>query len=162
MNKYYLTLNGAAAGPYTLGQLRNMWAAGQVTLETPVCLEGAAGWSTLESMAGVLEDGPESVASSAEMGVARASAPTVREAARSGKGRGVYIVLGLLLGGLGAHNFYAGRYAVGAAQAVLTVVVAAVTLALDMAPAALLLVPIWVVLEICTVEVDGEGRKMKL
>jgi TM2 domain-containing membrane protein YozV len=30
------------------------------------------------------------------------------------KSRGVYIILGLVLGGIGAHNFYVGRYEDGA------------------------------------------------
>jgi TM2 domain-containing membrane protein YozV len=70
------------------------------------------------------------------------------------KSRGVYIALGILLGGLGIHNFYAGRYGPGAFQCVLTLCLAACSLPL------LAIVGVWVVIELFTVTTDGAGNRM--
>jgi TM2 domain-containing membrane protein YozV len=62
------------------------------------------------------------------------------------KERGTYILLGLLLGSFGAHNFYAGRRKHAIAQASLTVG----TLLYGA-----LAMWIWALLEVCTVDRDG-------
>ena len=41
----------------------------------------------------------------------------------SNKSRGVYIILGILLGTLGIHNFYAGHYRNGSIQICLTLLI---------------------------------------
>jgi TM2 domain-containing membrane protein YozV len=67
------------------------------------------------------------------------------------KSRLAYILLGIFLGGFGVHNFYADRISVGIAQLLLTVL-------LFWTIAAPLAVFVWVIVEICTVTVDGKGR----
>ncbi len=59
------------------------------------------------------------------------------------KSRTVYIILGLFLGSLGIHNFYAGRTGVAIAQLLLCWT--CVTW-------------LWALIEILTVKKDGEGR----
>lgn len=73
----------------------------------------------------------------------------------STKSRGTYIILGILLGGLGIHNFYAGRYASGAVQLVITVTLGWV------GGLGLVIVGIWILCELFGVTVDGDGNQMK-
>jgi TM2 domain-containing membrane protein YozV len=64
------------------------------------------------------------------------------------KNRTTYIVLGALLGALGAHNFYAGYRKKGAIQLAIT----ALTLGFG-TPMSW----IWAIIDICTVEKDSHG-----
>lgn len=66
------------------------------------------------------------------------------------KQRIAYILLGLFLGGLGIHNFYAGYVARGVVQLVISVV----GLLILIGP---LISGIWALIEICTVRTDSEG-----
>ena len=72
----------------------------------------------------------------------------------STKSRGTYIILGLFLGGLGIHNFYAGRYAPGAIQLI-------IMLALGWFGIGIVIVGIWVLCELFAITEDGEGRQMQ-
>ena len=72
----------------------------------------------------------------------------------SSKSRGTYIILGLFLGGLGIHNFYAGRYAPGAIQLI-------IMLALGWFGIGIVIVGIWVLCELFAITEDGEGRQMQ-
>jgi hypothetical protein len=70
------------------------------------------------------------------------------------KSRAVYIVLGLFLGGLGIHNFYAGRNGSGIAQLLITIFTF------------WLIIPIfimwlWVIIEVIVVDRDGRGQPMR-
>lgn len=70
------------------------------------------------------------------------------------KSRGVYIVLGLFFGGLGIHNFYAGRIGSGIAQLLIMIFTF------------WLIIPIfaiwlWVLIEVIAVDTDGQGRRMR-
>ncbi|MCX7013722.1 MAG: NINE protein [Candidatus Sumerlaeota bacterium] len=62
-----------------------------------------------------------------------------------------YILLGLFFGLLGIHNFYAGHTVRGVAQLLITVFTGVFIFPL-------IVVSIWVLVEICTVSRDGEGR----
>jgi TM2 domain-containing membrane protein YozV len=70
------------------------------------------------------------------------------------KSRGTYIILGLLFGCLGIHNFYAGRNSVGAFQLILFLLLFWT-----------LIVPFglvfWSVFELVTVKQDGYGKYMR-
>ncbi len=69
------------------------------------------------------------------------------------KSRAAYILLGLFLGGLGVHNFYAGYSGKGVTQLLMTIFIGWLIL-----PA--IAVMIWVIIEICTVTEDARGNKM--
>lgn len=71
---------------------------------------------------------------------------------RSVKKRVVYILLGIFLGGLGIHNFYAGYAVRGITQLLLTLLTCGL---------GALAVGIWVILELCIVSVDACGIPME-
>ena len=67
------------------------------------------------------------------------------------KSRGTFIVLGLLFGGLGIHNFYAGYYAKGLTQ--LLIVLLGSWLIVP-----LFVVGIWVIIELFQIKKDANGN----
>lgn len=76
------------------------------------------------------------------------------------KSRGVYIVLGLFLGGLGIHNFYAGRNGAGIAQLMISII--AIPLWIIVIGFFMTLgVWFWVFIEVISVDTDGYGRRMR-
>lgn len=66
------------------------------------------------------------------------------------KSRVAYILLGLFLGGLGIHNFYAGYVGRGIAQLLLTLMLGWLILPL-------LVVGLWVLIEVCVEGRDSRG-----
>lgn len=79
----------------------------------------------------------------APIGNQPASAPVNR------RNRVVYIMLGLFLGCLGIHNFYAGRNGRGATQLLITVLVGWI--------GGWVVTGIWALIDISTVTTDGNG-----
>ena len=67
----------------------------------------------------------------------------------------IYILLGLFLGSLGIHNFYAGRTGAGVAQLLITILLG------WLYGIGLLAVFIWVISELITVTEDGAGVPFK-
>jgi TM2 domain-containing membrane protein YozV len=68
------------------------------------------------------------------------------------KNRTTFIVLGVLLGPFGAHNFYAGYKGKGAAQLCITVFTLGFASPMSW---------IWAVIDVCTVSSDGKGIKFR-
>lgn len=66
------------------------------------------------------------------------------------KSRLAYILLGIFLGCLGIHNFYASRIGFGVAQLLITLFVGWLIVPI-------LVVWVWVLVEVCTVTRDGRG-----
>lgn len=83
-------------------------------------------------------------------GAAQQPVPVV---VKSAKSRGVFIILGLLLGCLGIHNFYAGYYGRGAAQLIITLV-------LGWLIVGIVITAVWALIELFTVKVDAQGNPM--
>lgn len=69
------------------------------------------------------------------------------------KSRVTFILLGIFLGGLGIHNFYAGYSGKGVAQLL-------ITLFLWWTFIAPIAVMIWYIIEVCTVDQDAYGNPM--
>ena len=65
------------------------------------------------------------------------------------KSRTAFILLGVFLGGLGVHNFYAGYSGRGIAQLLITVLSCGF---------GALVSAVWAIIEVCTVQVDATGR----
>ena len=74
----------------------------------------------------------------------------IDEHQRGAKYRGVYVLLGLFLGLLGVHNFYAGYNGRGIAQLLITLLGSWLILP-EIA------VAIWVIVEICIIKRDAQG-----
>lgn len=87
--------------------------------------------------------------------------PTTVTVSRS---RGAYIALGILFGGVGFHNFYAGHKVRGAIKLGISLVAFAVDASLrfytGFAIVALALFWLWSLIEIITVKKDGSGNAM--
>lgn len=72
---------------------------------------------------------------------------------RTAKSRGTYIILGILFGMLGIHNFYAGRYMRGSLQL-------ASTCLLGWFVVGLFITAFWVLIDLFNVTEDGEGIRL--
>lgn len=143
MQRYFISENGQPKGPFTIGQLQSMWHSGAVTGETLYCEEGSDVWLHLRVLEQQMEE--QTIPSS----------PTRKIAPPSSRNRGVYIILGILFGALGFHNFYAGYHKAGFWQISLSLVLGVFTAGIGV-----LITWIWALLDICTVTVDAENRKM--
>lgn len=74
------------------------------------------------------------------------------------KSRVAYVILGLFLGGLGIHNFYAGRTGIGIAQLIMWFI----SFLLSFVAVGLfgfVILWIWALIEVCTVTQDGSGKR---
>jgi TM2 domain-containing membrane protein YozV len=69
------------------------------------------------------------------------------------KSRGVFIILGLFLGCLGIHNFYAGYYGRGAAQLLITIFLGWIYIGF-------IITGIWAIIELFVVDTDALGTPM--
>lgn len=65
------------------------------------------------------------------------------------KSRVAYVVLGILLGTLGIHNFYAGYVGKGIAQLLISILSAGFLSPISW---------IWAIIEVCTVTKDAKGE----
>ena len=72
---------------------------------------------------------------------------------RSDKSRVGFVLLGLFFGMMGIHNFYAGHAGRGIAQLL-------ITLFLWWLIVPIFVVAFWVLIEVCVVNRDGNGRRM--
>lgn len=77
-------------------------------------------------------------------------APQALNVVKMAKSRGTYVILGILLGMLGIHNFYAGRFMRGALQL-------ACTTLLGWFVVGLFITAFWVLIDLFTVSTDGAG-----
>ncbi|WP_082814766.1 TM2 domain-containing protein [Collimonas fungivorans] len=78
---------------------------------------------------------------------------------KSRKRRWIYIVLALLIGAIGIHNFYAGYVGRGLAQ-ILTTVLMMLAAFIFKFPVSFVLVSIWVLIEIFAVTKDSAGDRL--
>lgn len=72
---------------------------------------------------------------------------------QTAKSRGTYIILGILFGMLGIHNFYAGRYLRGALQLCSTCILGWFVIGL-------FITAFWVLIDLFTVTEDSEGIRL--
>lgn len=76
------------------------------------------------------------------------------------KSRTVYVVLALLLGGFGIHNFYAGRTGIAITQ--LLIMLFSLATSFLLVPILFMLaIAFWAFLDAICVDRDGTGRKMR-
>jgi TM2 domain-containing membrane protein YozV len=69
------------------------------------------------------------------------------------KSRAAYVVLGIFLGGLGIHNFYAGHTGRGLAQLLLMIFTGWMCFPV-------FVIWLWNIIEIIVTDTDGSGQRM--
>jgi TM2 domain-containing membrane protein YozV len=149
MSDWYYLANGQQQGPVPLDHLQHWLQAGQMPANTMVWTEGMANWQPANS---VSELQPYTAAAPPPAPAGYAASPYAPgPGGVSDKSRVAYILLGLFLGGFGVHNFYAGYTGKGVAQLLLTVLGGWLVIPL-------IAVFVWVIVEICTVTEDAQGR----
>jgi TM2 domain-containing membrane protein YozV len=119
-----------------------MWMSGRLTSKTLFTAEGQKEWMPLATVATILDAPPETPKQASGDRLV-----TVR------KSRGVYIVLGLIFGCFGFHNFYAGRNGCGVIQLI-------VTMTLGWFLIGIVITALWALMEVLIVDQDGAGNKM--
>jgi TM2 domain-containing membrane protein YozV len=143
---HYVMFEGERKGPYTIGQLQSMWNNGTITSETQHWMDGYNEWMPLDYIRDELEPAPQPMRAY--------QAKAVPQAVYIPKSRGIYIILGLFLGGLfGIHNFYVGRYSPAVIQLVITLLIGWLVIPLAF-------VAFWVIIECLTVNRDGQNNPL--
>ena len=92
---------------------------------------------------------PDRAAICMKCGVATRNYPALGS---SNKSRTAYVLLGLFLGYLGIHNFFAGYTGKATAQLLISLIIGWLIVPL-------IVVAIWVLIEICTVAKDAQGNQ---
>jgi uncharacterized protein DUF4339/TM2 domain-containing protein len=147
--------DGQQGGPVGDDELRAMLAQGRLGLQDLVWREGMAGWAPAGSALGIAAPPPPpALPPSAPVGAPYP--PLTPQWTQGGwveppKSRAAYVVLGLFVGTLGIHNFYAGYTSRGIAQLLITLLGFWLVVPL-------LAVMIWNIVEVITVDRDSSGR----
>jgi len=134
---FYLEEGGQQKGPYTEAQLKSLWENGTITLASLI--------------REIRKDGTQQLANSSEfMDILEpdgAGAPPTS--------RLTYIVLAVILGSLGVHNFYAGKNKEGLLQLIISISSVFVCMGLGA-------FFIWIsaIVEAFIVSTDGHGNSM--
>ena len=157
---YYLLINGQRTGPYDASDILRMLRQGAIGYETQVWTDGMLSWDTVGGQRHRFEYAQpppayQPVARQQPMQYYQ-QAPMIIQPVVVGlpKSRVSYILLGLFLGGLGIHNFYAGHSGRGATQLLLNLFLFW-TIVVPFG------VGIWVLIEVCTVDHDAWGNRMR-
>lgn len=143
-NEYFITLDGAVQGPFTLGQMQSMWSAGRLNLRTQFMKGEAGAWEAMSVLVPLLEPA---------IPVRGERTTDDVQVVATRKSRGMFMVLGLIFGSIGLHNFYAGFVGKGIVQF-------AVSLLLCWTLLIPVLIWLWAVLEVISTEKDAQGIKM--
>lgn len=178
---YYLLINGQRTGPYEANDVQRMLRQGAIGYETQFWKDGMFAWETVGSQRQLFETSyhqppqpvyqqppvyqqqqyqqpqyqqPQYQQPAPQVNIYQQPAMMVQPVyAVSPKSRITYILLGLFLGGLGIHNFYAGYGGRGATQLILN-------LTLFWTFVVPVIIGIWVLIEVCTVNTDAYGNRM--
>jgi len=161
---YYLLINGQRTGPYEANDIQRMLRQGAIGFDTQFWKDGMLSWETVGTQRHLFEttyqqppqqqmyqqpafqQQPVQVYRQQPMIVQ----PVVINPAKS---RVTFILLGLFLGGLGIHNFYAGYSSKAVTQLLLN-------LFLFWTIVVPLGIGVWVIIEVCTVDHDAFGNRM--
>jgi hypothetical protein len=162
LNWHFLR-NGQQAGPVSEEELRGLLAQGRLSLHDLVWREGMAGWTPASEALGIAappppppayptQPAPQAPWSAPAPTAPAPAAPPLAAAGEAPKSRVAYILLGLFVGTLGIHNFYAGYTGRAVAQVLITVLLG------WWAVVPLFAVIVWNLVEIVTVKADASGR----
>lgn len=160
MTYFYLS-NGQRAGPVSEADLRTFIAQGRLSVSDLVWRDGMPAWAPAHEALGIAMPPPPPAYATAQpppappAAAALATVPAPLAAPGAGqKERVVYVLLGVFLGTLGIHNFFAGYTGRAIAQLLITILVG------------WLVVPwigvaIWNIVEVITVTQDANGVPFK-
>jgi TM2 domain-containing membrane protein YozV len=152
---YFLFINGQQSGPYTISQVRSMWQNGAINTGTSYWQAGMPQWQYLANIRQFLEVnagnqfGAPIIVNQVGCQVGYPMAQML-----SPKSRVAFVLLGLFLGCLGIHNFYAGYTGKGIAQLLITVFLG------WLFGLGILITGIWALIEIIAVSTDAQGLRM--
>lgn len=166
---YYLLVNGQRTGPYEANDVQRMLRQNAIGYETQFWKDGMMAWETVGSQKHLFETSPPPP-QQYQQPQPQYQPPQYQQPQQvniyqqqpmmmqpvmmaSSKSRVAYILLGLFLGGLGIHNFYAGYGGKGATQLLLN-------LFLFWTFVVPIGIGIWVLIEIITVDRDAFGNRM--
>ena len=151
---YLLLINGQQSGPYTINQMKSMWQTGSINAGTAYWQAGMPQWQSLGNIRHFL-DAPSGNQFGGAVFVNQVGYPAgypVQQAIP--KSRVTFVLLGLFLGCLGIHNFYAGYSGKGVAQLLITIFLGWVF------GLGIFITGIWALIEIITVSTDAQGVRM--
>lgn len=152
---YFLLINGQQSGPYTISQMRSMWQNGTINTGTGYWQAGMPQWQFLANIRHFL-DPPSGNQFGAPVIVNQVGYQVGYPVQQmlSPKSRVAFILLGLFLGCLGIHNFYAGYTGKGVAQLLITLFLGWVF------GLGIFITGIWALIEIIAVSTDAHGFRM--
>ena len=168
---YYLLINGQKTGPYEASDIQRMLRQQAIGYDTQFWKDGMFSWETIGSHRQMFESSYRQPPQNFPPPQYQPSyqpphyqQPQVNNYPQQplvvqpiiiaqGKSRVAFILLGLFLGGLGIHNFYAGYAGKGIAQLLLN-------LFLFWTIVVPVIVGIWVLIEVITVDRDSFGNRM--
>lgn len=153
---YYLDIDGKTAGPFTIEEVRILYLDHKITDQTLYARPGAVDWLPLSTIialiASVDTTRPNFYPPPTPPALQPPQQVVVVASHESPASRGVYIVLGLFFGGIGIHNFYAGRSVAGVLQ---------ILIVLCSCGWGLLLTIPWSIIDIIVINKDGQGRMLR-
>ena len=156
----YIAKNKQQMGPYDIGQITQMLQSGILEKYDLYWHEGMLDWAPVASLAGAGKPPehmpatyePQSAMQFISQSPQQMSLPMqLPPHLHTRKSRVAYILLGLFLGGLGIHNFYAGYTGKGVAQLLITIFFGWLLFPLA-------IVGVWILLEIITETKDAHGE----
>jgi TM2 domain-containing membrane protein YozV len=154
---YLIRVNGEEQGPYSFDDLEMYERMGEIGASTEVRAQDDSAWSAWAAAKQLELKKRERIRWDNQFALPARIDTTA--ASRSDKSRGLFIILALLFGTLGLHNFYAGRYAVGFAQFFLTITLAPVGLIIHL-PLLILVTAVWAIMDALIQDADGTGARM--
>ena len=152
---YLLLINGQQSGPYTINQMKSMWQHGTINAGTSYWQAGMPQWQSLANIRHFLDMpagnqfGNPVIVNQVGYQVGYNPQQFV-----SAKSRVTFVLLGLFLGCLGIHNFYAGYSGKGVAQLLITIFLGWVF------GLGIVITGIWALIEIIVVNTDAQGFKL--
>jgi TM2 domain-containing membrane protein YozV len=150
---YLLLINGQQGGPYTINQMRAMWQNGTINAGTAYWQAGMTQWQSLANIRHFL-DTPSGNQFGNPVIVNQFGYPMQQVVFGPAKSRVTFVLLGLFLGCLGVHNFYAGYSGKGVAQLLITIFLGWVF------GLGIFITGIWAFIEIIAVNTDAQGVRM--
>lgn len=163
---YFLLINDQRTGPYSAQDIKQMFDQRAIGFETQYWTDGMLSWATIGSARHIFNlsaptqpiyqpQSPQPQYGNYQQYPVQQQGQAMYQpiVVGAGKSRVSFILLGLFLGGLGIHNFYAGYSSKGLTQ-----------LLLNLFLFWTIIVPIgigiWVLIEVITVDHDANGYRM--